>query len=97
MEWHDAKNCPGSGDKKVVKMTHPIRQVTRSGQWPSSEISLGEALWCVVIDQLAMRSTILRGGVHLRVRTPFLYLENGWTDRDEIWYVVRHQLSWQFT
>ena len=49
-------------------------------------------------DQLAMRFTLLRCGVHRAyVRTPFPYLGNSWTASAEIWYVVRGQLARQFT
>ena len=34
--------------------------------------------------------------MHLHVRTPFLYLENDWTDCAEIWDVLRDQTR-QFT
>ena len=53
-------------------------------------------IWSVVRDQLAMHFTLLRGRVHLHVRTPFPYLGNGWPDCAEIWYAVRDQLARQF-
>ena len=53
-------------------------------------------IWCVVRNQLAMHFTLLSGGVHLHVRTPFPYLWNGWSDSAEIWYVVRDQSAGQF-
>ena len=37
------------------------------------------------------------GGVHLHVRTPFLYLGNGWTHRAEICYVARDLPAMRFT
>ena len=51
----------------------------------------------MVRDPLAMSFTLLRGGVHLHVRTPCPYLGNGWTDCAEIWFVVRDQLARQLT
>ena len=54
-------------------------------------------IWCVVRDPLALRFTLLRGEVHLHVRTAFPYLRNGWTDCDEICYAVVDQLAGQLT
>ena len=42
----------------------------------------------VLLDKLAMRFTLLGGGVHLHVRTHFPHLGNNWTDCFEFWYVV---------
>ena len=59
-------------------------------------------IWCVVKDQIAMRFTPLRGGMHLHPKrgahmcTPFPYLGNGRTDCAETWYAVRGQLARQF-
>ena len=39
---------------------------------------------------------MLNGGVHLRLRTPFSYLENGWTDCAENWCVIRGLLAIHF-
>ena len=36
-------------------------------------------------------------GAHVRMRNPFLYLGNGWTDCAETWGVVRGPLAMRFT
>ena len=50
-------------------------------------------IWYVVRGQLAMRFALLRGGVHLHVRTLFSCLGNSRTDCAEIWCVFRDHLA----